>query len=108
MNFNDYQQAALQTNQHGGDTALLALALGLTAEAGEVAGKVYKVYRDAGGVLSEERRVALAAELGDVMWYVAALAAAVGLTLEDVAELNARKLADRAARGRINGDGDNR
>lgn len=108
MNFNDYQQAALSTNQHGGDTALLELALGLVAEAGEVAGKVYKLHRDADGALSDERRAALAHELGDVAWYLACIAAEIGYTLADVAAMNARKLADRAARGRINGDGDNR
>ena len=50
-------------------------ALGLVNEAGEVAGKIKKVFRDKGGEINAETREALKAELGDVLWYLAQVAA---------------------------------
>ena len=47
-------------------------------------------------------------ELGDVMWYVAVLADHFSLSLDDIAEHNISKLADRQARGVLSGSGDNR
>jgi len=83
-------------------------ALGLCGEAGECAEKVKKAIRDDGGVLSEERRAALAAELGDVLWYAAQLATEAGLDLDAVAEDNLRKLLSRQDRGVLQGSGDAR
>jgi len=51
---------------------------------------------------------ALVFELGDVLWYIARLAAELGASLDDVARLNLDKLADRATRGVIGGSGDHR
>jgi NTP pyrophosphatase (non-canonical NTP hydrolase) len=83
-------------------------ALGLCGEAGECAEKVKKAIRDDGGVLSDERRTALAAELGDVLWYVAQLAAEAGLDLDEIAEDNLAKLLSRKDRGVLQGSGDAR
>jgi NTP pyrophosphatase (non-canonical NTP hydrolase) len=83
-------------------------ALGLCGEAGECAEKVKKAIRDDGGVLSEERRAALGAELGDVLWYVAQLATEAGLDLDEVAEENLAKLVSRRERGVLQGSGDAR
>jgi NTP pyrophosphatase (non-canonical NTP hydrolase) len=83
-------------------------ALGLCGEAGECAEKVKKAIRDDGGVLSDERRAALAAELGDVLWYVAQLATEAGLDLDEVAEDNLAKLLSRRDRGVLQGSGDAR
>ncbi len=47
-------------------------------------------------------------ELGDVLWYIAASAKELGFTLEQVAQLNLKKLADRKERGVIKSEGDNR
>lgn len=47
-------------------------------------------------------------EMGDVLWYLASLADDLGVTLDNVAKTNIKKLADRAARGVIKGEGDNR
>jgi NTP pyrophosphatase (non-canonical NTP hydrolase) len=69
---------------------------------------VKKAIRDDGGVLSDERRAALAAELGDVLWYVAQLATEAGLDLDEIAEDNLAKLLSRRDRGVLQGSGDAR
>jgi NTP pyrophosphatase (non-canonical NTP hydrolase) len=107
MELSDYQARSRATAVYPGLGENLAYpALGLCGEAGEVAEKVKKAIRDDGGVLTEERRRALAAELGDVLWYVAQLATEAGLDLEAIAEGNLDKLASRAVRGVLAGSGD--
>ena len=83
-------------------------ALGLTGEAGEVADKLKKQYRDKGGIITTEAKTDLVKELGDVMWYVTRLAASLGFALCEVASINMGKLMSRAERGTIHGEGDNR
>ena len=82
--------------------------LGLTNEAGELAGKLKKVIRDCGGDITEDVREKLKAELGDVLWYLAVTADELGLSFEEIAQANLAKLKSRAARGKIQGSGDNR
>ena len=82
--------------------------MGLANEAGEVLGKLKKIVRDEGGEVSAEALAALKAELGDVLWYLAALAGELGLSLEEIGRENLAKLADRARRGAIQGEGDQR
>lgn len=109
MQLSDYQRRSRATAVYPGAGANLVYpTLGLSGEAGEVAEKVKKTIRDDGGVLSDERREALAAELGDVLWYVAQVATEAGLDLEDVAQANLDKLASRAERGVLSGSGDDR
>ena len=105
MNFSDYQKLALETAVYprNDKTALTYTALGLASEAGEYAGKVKKLLRDA-----EFNKEAAKAELGDVLWYVAAAADALGYDLETVASDNINKLRDRKARNVLGGSGDNR
>ena len=83
-------------------------ALGLTNEAGEVAGKIKKIFRDKDGVMEEGDILALKSELGDVLWYLAQLATELGLSLDEIASHNVDKLQDRLSRGKIHGDGDDR
>ncbi len=109
MNFNDYQTKSRATAKyptigHG----VIYPTLGLVNEAGEVAGKIKKVFRDKDGQISAETREALKAELGDVLWYLAQVSTELGLSLDEVAEHNIAKLTDRLVRGVIKGDGDNR
>ena len=78
--------------------------LGLVGEAGEVAEKLKKSFRD-GAVLDKEGMIK---ELGDVLFYVAACANFYGSTLEKVANLNMKKLNSRKERGVLKGSGDNR
>lgn len=109
MNFNEYQTQSRKTAAYPaiGHTIVYP-ALGLTNEAGEVAGKVKKIFRDKGGQIGEADRAALAAELGDVLWYLAQMCTELGLSLEDVAQANLDKLFSRQARGTIGGEGDQR
>lgn len=117
LGFNEYQRMAHETASYpegcvGGinanHTSWLYPALGLAEEAGEVAGKFAKAIRDSAGKVDEERKVAIVKELGDVMWFVAELATCLDVDLDAVAEMNLQKLASRKARGKINGDGDDR
>jgi NTP pyrophosphatase (non-canonical NTP hydrolase) len=109
MLLSDYQTRSRRTAAYpdAGDNIVYP-TLGLAGEAGEVAEKVKKVIRDDGGVLTDERRAALAAELGDVLWYVAQVATEARLDLEAIAQANLDKLASRAERGVLSGSGDER
>lgn len=109
MDFTDYQTRSRATAQYPTiGHSVIYPTLGLVNEAGEVAGKIKKVFRDKGGEISAETRAALKSELGDVLWYVAQVCTELDLSLDDVAEANLAKLFDRQARGQIRGDGDNR
>lgn len=90
------------------DHPIVYPTLGLVNEAGELAGKVKKLFRDKNGVISEEDRQALKGELGDVLWYLTQLCTELGLTLEEVASANLEKLFSRQRRGALHGDGDDR
>lgn len=105
MKLNEYQDAAMATAVYTRSEkwGLMYSALGLASEAGEYAGKAKKLLRD--HVWSRE---AAKKELGDVLWYVAACARDIGYTLEEVAAANIEKLADRKAKGTLNGNGDDR
>jgi NTP pyrophosphatase (non-canonical NTP hydrolase) len=108
MRFDEYQKAAMETVVYPDEIGLAYTALGLAGEAGEIANKVKKVYRDSGGVLDTGRRAAIADEMGDALWYLAALATELGVSLDKVADDNIAKLAQRAEAGVLQGDGDNR
>jgi NTP pyrophosphatase (non-canonical NTP hydrolase) len=104
----DYQRRSRQTAQYPRDAWLAYPALGLAGEAGEVAEHAKKAIRDDGATVSEERRAAIAKELGDVLWYVAQVATELDLDLDAVAEANLDKLLSRQRRGVLSGSGDDR
>ena len=109
MDFNDYQTKSRKTAGYPAiGHPVIYPTLGLVNEAGEVAGKIKKVFRDKDGQINAETRDALKAELGDVLWYIAQVATELDLSLNDIAEYNINKLYDRLERGKIRGDGDNR
>lgn len=108
MDFETYQNAARKTALYADAYRVTYPALGLASEAGEVAGKVKKVLRDRDGAFGEEQKAAIRDELGDVLWYVAVLAADLGIPMEDIAAGNVEKLRSRLERGTIQGDGDKR
>ncbi len=109
MQFNDYQERSRATALYPDvGRNFVYPTLGLVGEAGEVAEKVKKVIRDAGGTVTDEKRAEIEKELGDVLWYLAQLATEFGLPLDTVAEKNLAKLLDRKDRGVLRGSGDNR
>jgi NTP pyrophosphatase (non-canonical NTP hydrolase) len=108
MELSEYQQLSRRTAEYPREAWLAYPALGLAGEAGEVAEHAKKAIRDDGGSVSDERRAAMAKELGDVLWYVAQLASELGLALEDVARENLQKLSSRQRRGVLSGSGDER
>lgn len=109
MDCDDYQRAAMRTaRDQDAPDELMHLVLGLVGETGEIAEKVKKLVRDRNSDLAQLDRDDMAAELGDVLWYTAVLANFLDLSLNDVAQRNVDKLADRQRRGVIGGAGDHR
>jgi NTP pyrophosphatase (non-canonical NTP hydrolase) len=104
----DYQRLSRSTAEYPRETRLAYPALGLAGEAGEVAEHAKKILRDDGGIVSDERRAAMAKELGDVLWYLAQLATELDLDLDAVAQTNLDKLRSRKQRGVLSGSGDDR
>ena len=114
MDFKNYQAQAIKTDLFG-DTpqpitsnAFLAQLLGLVGEAGEIAEKFKKIYRDKNGEFTEDDRIEMTKELGDVLWYVSVVSTYLDISLEDVALKNIEKLKSRQDRGTLSGSGDNR
>jgi NTP pyrophosphatase (non-canonical NTP hydrolase) len=109
LDFDVYQQAAARTGAViATEHPIVYPTLGLTNEAGEVAGKVKKICRDGQGRITDADRQDLALELGDVLWYLSELCTRLGIRLEEVAAANIAKLSDRASRGVLGGEGDHR
>ena len=106
--FTMYQIAAKETAVYDTHLEVWYPALGLAGEAGKIANKVKKIYRDNGGVVTGDHMIAIAKELGDVLWYVAALCTDLGIDMGTVARQNLMDLRDRAERDKIHGDGDDR
>jgi len=90
------------------DPALTEKIMGLSGEAGETADKFKKIIRDFNGKISEENKVEIKKELGDVLWYVASIARYLEIPLSEVASANVEKLQSRLERSKIHGAGDNR
>lgn len=86
-----------------GKDRMIENTLGIVGEAGEVAEKIKKGIRD--DVIDE---TAIIKELGDVLFYVTALANYFGHSLDSVMEMNMKKLLERKRKGTIQGSGDNR
>ena len=118
MNINEYQLAAHSFADYTmpfvskGDVATrvdyVYPVMGLTEEAGEVAGKFAKAIRDNDGVIDNERKEAIIKELGDVCWFVAELCTLMNVSMERVMQENINKLTSRRERNVIHGSGDNR
>lgn len=111
ITFERYAEDAARTaiypdaGQTGG---LLYAVLGLVGEAGELANQAKKIMRDDDGTICPARAAKMRAELGDVLWYVAAVARELDVELQEVARYNLQKLERRAADGTIVGDGEHR
>jgi len=111
MTFDEYQKKAIQTALNRKPdfwTAGVYRTLGLVGEAGEVAEKMKKIIRDKDGKVSAIDKKEIIKEMGDVLWYLQALADYLGVPFEEVAKANLKKLHSRQRRGKIGGSGDNR
>ncbi len=95
MNFLEYQLEAKRTmggtHDHG-DLRLAVFALGVAGEAGEVADLVKKHLGHGKDMFAGN---AIVKEIGDVLWYLAAICEETGLSLSDVATANVAKLRAR-------------
>lgn len=110
MTFDDYQKQALKTAHNHPDSLMdkTVWVMGIAGEAGEVIEKWKKIVAYKDGKVSKTDLGELKKELGDVVWYIAVLAHSLGLSFEEVMQLNVAKLQDRHKRGVIKGNGDNR
>ena len=108
MKIEEYAEAAAETAIYPKTHAILYPALGMAGEAGEVANKVKKIIRDGIKAQPETWREDLASEIGDVLWYCAALARDLNIPLSQIAAQNRDKLAARKQAGTIGGSGDKR
>jgi NTP pyrophosphatase (non-canonical NTP hydrolase) len=102
IDMDNYQTESLKTAVYPAGQGQVYTALGLANEAGEVAGVVKKIIRDDANLNMSLTRSEVArmnqekikAELGDVLWYLAAVAKEYNLKLSDVAQYNLDKLRD--------------
>jgi NTP pyrophosphatase (non-canonical NTP hydrolase) len=98
--FEQYQRDVVRTLALNPDPnmQLAILALGLTGESGEAADIIKKVVGH-GHPLDETVMLKLLAELGDILWYIAAIAHVLDLPLETIVTYNVEKLAKRYPEG---------
>lgn len=109
MTFREYQIKAKATACFPEkENSFIYAALALNGEAGEVAEKIKKIWRDKGKRVSPEDKEEIKKEIGDVLWYLSQLAEELGIDFDDVAETNIKKTHSRLERGLIHGAGDNR
>lgn len=115
MTLDEYQKQAITTELmkrpdqvKGTDPAFVAKILGLVGEAGEVSEKVKKIIRDHDGLITPSDKDEITKELGDVLWYISAVADYLEVSLDQVASNNLEKLFSRRDRGTSRGSGDNR
>jgi len=101
--FNEYSEFTHTTAIFPKEKAVEYCTLGLTSEAGEVAGVVKRLFRGDHKELQKDRVVS---EVGDVLWYCSELCTAVGSSMEEAAKLNVEKLSKRKRDGTIKGEGE--
>ena len=107
MLIDKYQKAATRFARYPfiGNNPIYTI-LGLCGEAGELANKLKKILR--GDNTLEDTKKGLADELGDILWYLAATATELKLSLDDIALDNLAKLEKRLKNKTIKGKGDDR
>ena len=109
MEFKDYEEKADLTAVYPDrGNNIYYPVLGLCGESGEVAEKVKKIMRDKEGIITDKEAIQIVRELGDVLWYLSAVAFELGFDLDEVARLNIEKLESRKRRDKLKGSGDER
>ncbi len=104
LTFDHYQELAAQTAIYPEQHKTTYPLLGLIGEVGEFCNKYKKVLRDGKEFPMDD----MVSELGDILWYVSAVATDEGISLGYIADKNLNKLFDRKERGVLGGSGDNR
>ena len=128
MTLNEYQEKAMQTCMPSCDNISYML-LNLVGEVGEFSSKIAKAIRKEDIYIGSQKDMKglsklciyphfipefvefneeLMKEAGDMLWQLFGVFSALGWSAEDIAVGNLEKLADRAKRGKIEGNGDNR
>lgn len=102
MNFKEYEKMVKEVRLPSADFNYALL--GLSGEVGELHSMFAKAIRD--DIQLDQQ--ACIKELGDVLWFVAALASDLGTSLEEVALKNKEKLESRKFRNVIMGSGNDR
>jgi NTP pyrophosphatase (non-canonical NTP hydrolase) len=104
MKLSEYQRRAAETDQYPKDgtktgtgnfaakSEIIPL-LGLTGEVGSLLSEYKKLLRD--GPVHLRFTTQVEEELGDLLWYIAAVATKFGLSLDSIARQNLRKVKDR-------------
>lgn len=100
--FDEYQTESRKTRKTSADESYALL--GLSGEVGELHSYLAKAVRDG----YELDYATVVKELGDILWFVSAIADDFDISLTDIATVNVDKLQSRATRGTIEGSGDNR
>lgn len=110
MNFNQYQKQAMVSVDYLKEFAIVYPTLGLNGKAGVIAEKIKKLIREKNNPkpVTKVEHSEVVEGLGDVLWYLTALANDLNTTLDHIAQVNLDKLEDRAKRGPLEGDGDDR
>ena len=98
-NYYDFGQRLAVLNDQGFPTErLLTAAVGMCAEAGEFTEVVKKIVFQ-GKPVNEDNLFHLKRELGDIMWYVMQACMGLGVSLDEVVEMNVEKLLSRYPEG---------
>lgn len=122
LTLNEYQKLAMRTCM---DTCFndSYMLLNLVGEIGELTSKIAKQQRKGNVEFDEQGRIVylhnsdeeverfddeLRKEAGDILWQLAGFCTVMGWPLNEVGQENIDKLASRAERGVIDGNGDNR
>jgi len=96
LKFTDYQKAAVVTKKqwNNKEFELADCGLGLTGEAGEVA-DMLKKHISGTKPLNVDVLEKMKYEIGDVLWYIAALCDALDFDMGELAQMNVDKLRKR-------------
>lgn len=94
MDLSEYQRLAARTDQQAGDSErrLLVALLGLAGEVGTLLTEHKKWLRDGD---AHDRATGVSEDIGDILWYLATAASALGLDLDEAAAANLAKTGDR-------------
>ena len=77
-------------------------------KSGKLASILKKTLRDNDGIFTEQKLEEFFSIINNMLSFVMNVAAQLGFTLEEVAQINIEKINDRIKRGKLQGSGDNR